>query len=280
MQRPAISDAEFAQFQRFIFEAAGITMSPAKKALVSGRLAKRLDHCGVSSYGDYFRILSSGTAAPEVQAAVDLLTTNETYFFREPKHFALLRERALAARGRGQPFRVWSAACSSGEEVYSIAMVLADCLGAAGPGPATPWEVMGSDISTRVLLKARHGHYPMERARHIPRDYLHRFCRKGIGKEEGTMLVERNLRQRVGFSQINLNTALPELGSYDLVFLRNVMIYFSGDTKRAVVGRIAATLRPEGSLIIGHSESLNDITDAVVPVAPSIYRRRPLHGGT
>jgi chemotaxis protein methyltransferase CheR len=283
MQRPAITDAEFAQFQRFIFDAAGITMSSAKKALVSGRLARRLDHCGVSSYGDYFRILSSGSAAPEVQAAIDLLTTNETYFFREPKHFALLRERALAARGRAHPFRVWSAACSSGEEVYSIAMVLADCLGTGsvantGAAAATPWEVMGSDISTRVLQKARHGHYPMERASHIPRDYLHKFCRKGIGKEEGTMLVERSLRQRVGFAQINLNTALPELGSYDLVFLRNVMIYFSGDTKREVVGRIANTLKPDGSLIIGHSESLNDISDAVVPVAPSIYRKRTEYG--
>ncbi len=265
MPGPAISDAEFVQFQRFIFNAAGITMSAAKKALVGGRLARRLEHCGVSSYADYFRLLGGGA---EAQTAIDLLTTNETYFFREPKHFALLRERAAAARGRAAPFRVWSAACSSGEECYSIAMVLADCL------PGGQWEVLGSDISTRVLQKARHGHYPMERARQVPRDYLRRFCLKGAGQQQGTLLVERALRQRVRFEQINLNAALPELGRFDMVFLRNVMIYFSGDTKRAVVERIAATLKPDGCLCIGHSETLNDISDVLAALAPSVYRRR------
>ena len=269
MLRATISDAEFVQFQRFIFDAAGITLSAAKKALVGGRLARRLDSCGVDNYGDYFRLLQSGAAAPEVQTAIDLLTTNETYFFREPKHFTLLRERALAARGRGQPFRVWSAACSSGEECYSIAMVLADCL-----HHGAPWEVLGSDISTRVLQKARYGHYPMERARHVPRAYLERFCLKGVEHQHGTLLVERALRKRVRFEQINLNAALPELGRFDMVFLRNVMIYFSGDTKRAVVERISATLKPDGCLCIGHSETLNEVSDAVLPLAPSVYRRR------
>jgi len=264
--RPAISQAEFAQFQRFIYEAAGITMSDAKKALVSGRLAKRLTHCGVRSYGEYFRILSSGTDAAEVQQAVDLLTTNETYFFREAKHFTLLRERALAAP-RGAAFRVWSAACSSGEECYSIAMVLADCLGAA------PWEVVGSDICTRVLDKARAAHYPMERARHIPQDLLRKYCLKGQGPQEGTLLVDKALRQRVHFGEVNLNTALPQLGQFDMVFLRNVMIYFNGDTKRAVVDRIGATLKPQGCMVIGHSESLNDSGAAVRALAPSIYVR-------
>ena len=266
--RPAISQAEFAQFQRFIYDAAGISMSDAKKTLVGGRLAKRLAHCGVDSYGAYFKLLHSGAEPEEVQEAIDLLTTNETYFFREAKHFKLLRERALATRAKGDAFRVWSAACSSGEECYSIAMVLDDCL-----GQARPWDIVGTDICTKVLRKASHGHYTMERARHIPPAFLRKYCLKGNDAQEGTMLVEPQLRKRVQFGQVNLNSALPRLGQFDLVFLRNVMIYFNGDTKRAVVERISATLKPGGLLVIGHAESLSDSGAAVRQLAPSIYAR-------
>jgi len=265
-----ISEREFAQFQRFIFDIAGITMSDAKKALVSGRLAKRLAHHGMATYEAYLGMLSSGRHQDEVQIAVDLLTTNETYFFREARHFELLKATAEAARPNvraGAPFRVWSAACSSGEEPYSIAMVLADTLGNA------PWEVIGSDISTRVLARARTGHYPMERATHVPPDYLRRFCLKGIAEQQGTLLVERGLRSRVQFRQVNLNAALPDLGAFDMVFLRNVMIYFNGDTKRQVVARVTAPLKPGGHFLIGHSETLNEISDAVRPVMPSVYRK-------
>ncbi len=263
----SLSDAEFLQFQRFIHEAAGISMSPTKKALVCGRLAKRLQHRGLSSYGKYLELLRSGNEPAEVQTAVDLLTTNETYFFREPRHFELLRDVAAEARGGRQPFRVWSAASSTGEEAYSIAMVLADTLGAA------PWDVLGSDISTRVLQRARTGHYPLERTRHVPPAYLKRFCLRGTGPEEGTLLVDRPLRQRVHFTQVNLNTTLPQLGQFDVIFLRNVMIYFNGDTKRQVVARVLSALKPGGFFCIGHSESLNDVSTAVVAVAPSIYRK-------
>ena len=264
-----ITDTEFGRFQRFIFDAAGITLSPAKKALVCGRLSKRLQAHSLASFGAYFDLLSSGRAAGEVQTAVDLLTTNETYFFREPKHFELLRELATQARGRPQPFRVWSAASSSGEECYSIAMVLADCLDASPTG----WDILGTDISTRVLRRARTGHYPLERTRNIPPAYLKRFCLRGHGEQEGTLLVERALRNRVNFAQVNLNADLPRLGSFDIVFLRNVMIYFNGDTKRQVVARVLSALKPGGHLFIGHSESLNDISTAVDQQAPSIYRK-------
>lgn len=271
MQHSAISSGEFARFQRFIFDMAGITMSDSKKALVSGRLAKRLQHFGLPSYDAYFRLLTDGAHKDEVQLAVDLLTTNETYFFRESRHFELLREAAETARPAlraNAPFRVWSAACSSGEEPYSIAMVLADVLGSA------PWEVTASDISTRVLQRARAAHYPMERANHVPPDYLRRFCLKGIRDQQGTLLVDRGLRERVHFRQVNLNTALPgDLGSYDLVFLRNVMIYFNGATKRQVVTRILQRLKPGGHLFIGHSESLQEMGDVLRPVIPSVYRK-------
>lgn len=263
-----LTDKEFGHFQRFIFEAAGISLSPAKKALVCGRLSKRLAAHQLDSYSDYFQLLSSGKEASEVQTAIDLLTTNETYFFREPKHFELLRELATAAAGRAQPFRVWSAASSTGEECYSIAMVLADCIGSK-----VGWDVTGSDISSRVLQRARAGHYPMERARLIPPAYLKRFCLRGQGEQEGTLLVERELRARVHLAQVNLNTELPRLGSFDVIFLRNVMIYFNGETKRQVVARVLSLLKPGGHFCIGHSESLNDISSAVQQVAPSIYRK-------
>ncbi|VTU25254.1 Chemotaxis protein methyltransferase [Variovorax sp. SRS16] len=262
-----LTDIEFGRFQRFIHEAAGITLSPAKKALVCGRLFKRLQAHRLNSYTDYLALLDSGRAAAEVQTAIDLLTTNETYFFREPRHFELLRTVALAAASRPQPLRVWSAACSTGEECYSIAMVLADCLG------ATAWEVVGTDISSRVLQRARAAHYPLERTRHVPPAYLKRFCLRGLGEQEGTLLVERPLRERVRFAQVNLNAGLPALGSFDMIFLRNVMIYFNGDTKRQVVARVLALLKPGGHFCIGHSETLNEISTAVQQVAPSIYRK-------
>jgi chemotaxis protein methyltransferase CheR len=267
LQVKSITDAEFAQFQRFIFDAAGISMADAKKALVTGRLAKRLDIHGLESFGAYFKLLSSGLHPDEVQMAVDLLTTNETYFFREIKHFEFMRTQALVARSRPEAYRVWSAASSSGEEAYSMAMVLADCM------QTTPWEILGTDISTRVLAGARRALYSMERGRHIPPDYLRRFCRKGTGTYEGMLLVERNLRSKVTFRHLNLNTALPQLGQFDLVFLRNVMIYFNQETKREVVARVISAIKPGGYFCIGHSESLNDITTAVRMVAPSIYQK-------
>lgn len=265
MHHLTLSDQEFIQFQTMIYDIAGISMSPAKKPLVSGRLAKRVKQCGLSSYGEYFRILMQKDKRDELQVAIDLLTTNETYFFREPKHFDFMRQQLSAMRRSGRPFRVWSAASSSGEEPYTIAMVLADVLG----GDA--WEVVGSDISSRVLEKARGGHYPMTRIEGIPKNYLSRFCLKGTGPQEGTFLIDRSLRSRVSFLQVNLNETLPKLGEFDIIFLRNVMIYFDMDTKRKVVERMLPLLRPGGYFVVSHSESLNGITDALKIVTPSVY---------
>jgi chemotaxis protein methyltransferase CheR len=265
---PRISATEFGQFQRFIFEAAGITLTDAKKALVSGRLAKRLSACQVRSYGEYFRLLTSGDAPLEFQTAVDLLTTNETYFFREPKHFEFLRQDIARGALRERPsLRVWSAAASTGEEAYSTAMLLEDCL------PGRPWEVVGSDISASVLERARAGHYSMDRISHFPPGYLQRFCLKGTAAQEGTLLVQRAVRNKVRFSRVNLNEHLPHLGAFEVIFLRNVLIYFSMETKRKVVARVVNILKPGGYLFVGHSESLIEVTDAVEPVAPAIYRK-------
>ncbi len=262
-----ISDADFAQFQRFIHETAGISLSAAKKSLVAGRLARRLDHCGVATFRDYLRLLHGADCAAERQIATDLLTTNETYFFREPKHFDFLAETLKSLPVSSQPFRVWSAAGSTGEEAYSIAMVLED----AGAGRA--WEVMGSDISSRVLERARRGHYSTARTQGIPAQYLRRYCLKGFGEQTGTLLIQRALRGRVQFRQINLNSPLPQIGPFDVVFLRNVLIYFDAETKRQVVDRVLGALRPGGWLLIGHSESLTGVTDALQPLAPAIFRK-------
>jgi chemotaxis protein methyltransferase CheR len=197
-----------------------------------------------------------------------LLTTNETYFFREPKHFDWLQRAVRARRNSAQSFRVWSAASSTGEEAYSIAMVLADSLGGAA------WEVLGSDISARVLAHACTGHYSMQRASHIPEYYLKRFCLRGVGEQRGTLLIKRELRERVRFCQVNLNAGLPRLGSFDVIFLRNVMIYFNEETKRRVVARLLTVLKAGGSFLVGHSESLHGINDTVEAVAPAIYMQR------
>jgi len=265
MDISTISDKEFGQFQKLIYNIAGISLSPAKKPLVSGRLAKRLRERQLANYGDYFKLLSSGQEASEIQMAVDLLTTNETYFFREPKHFDFLQHHILTHHKKGDAFRVWSAASSSGQEPYTIAMVLADCLG------DHPWEVVASDISTRVLERARTGQYALEQASHIPKSYLNKFCLKGVGAQEGTFIIDRSLRERVNFRQVNLNLTLPKLGEFDLVFLRNVMIYFDEETKRQVVRRIMGQLKSGGHLFIGHSESLNGIVNDLKSLMPSIY---------
>lgn len=260
-----LSDAEFSKFQGLIYRAAGISMSQAKKALVAGRLAKRLKHHGLSSYADYYRLLTE--RRDEMQVAVDLLTTNETYFFREQKHFDYLREQILPQHPPGRPFRVWSAASSSGEEAYSIAMMLADARGDA------PWEIFGSDISTRVLDLARAGVYDMERSKGIPMAWLRAWCLKGVGNQTGRFLIDPALRKRVSFGQVNLNETLPDIGQFDVVFLRNVMIYFETETKRRVVQRIIERLRPGGTLFIGHSESLNGIAHNLSVQVPSVYRK-------
>lgn len=148
-----------------------------------------------------------------------------------------------------------------------MAMVLADCM------QTTPWEIVGTDISSRVIEGAQRALYSMERGRHIPLDYLRRFCRKGTGQFDGHLLVDRSLRSKVSFRTLNLNDTLPEQGQFDIVFLRNVMIYFNNDTKRQVVARVISTIKPGGYFCVGHSESLNDITNAVQMVAPAIYRK-------
>ena len=267
MEPVQIREEEFAKFQKLIHDIAGIHMTAAKKPLVAGRLAKRLKHHDLSSYGEYYQLLSRDPSREELRIAVDLLTTNETYFFREPGHFELLRNVILPGLKGKQAVRVWCGASSTGEEPYSIAMTLDDCLG------EQPWELLATDISTRVLEKAKTGHYVMSRIENLPKRYLSRYCLKGIGDQAGTFLVSSGLRSRVRFSYLNLVEALPKLEPFDVIFLRNVLIYFDMETKRKVVRNLLPLLKPGGYFLVSHSESLNGIAEGLQAVAPSIYRK-------
>ncbi|WP_269532604.1 protein-glutamate O-methyltransferase CheR [Chitinimonas sp. BJYL2] len=263
-----MTDAEFAHYQPWIEKLTGIHLAPVKKAMLAGRLAKRLRDRAVPTFGDYFQLIAQSGDDAERQIAIDLITTNETYFFREPRHFDALREQLLPLL-KGQPVRIWSAASASGEEAYSLAMELASTLGIQGP-----WEVIGSDISSRVLAQARRGLYPMERAHNIPPDYLKQYCLRGTGEYMGQMLIDRALRQKVRFEAVNLIESLPEIGRFDVIFLRNVIIYFDGDTKRRVVQAVAELLKPGGWLVVGHSESLIGLPGLLESFMPTIYRKR------
>ncbi len=264
-----ITDEEFNRFQRLLHETAGIYLPPAKKVLVAGRLDKRLRHYRMSNFGDYYRMIASGKHPEEFQVMLDCLTTNETYFFREPAHFEFLQNDLKAKRrtAADEPVRIWSAACSSGEEVYTLAMVLAETLG------ALPWEVVGSDINREVLQQAMRGHYSMARTSGIDPELLRKYCLKGARSQAGTFLVGDKLKQRTRFIQVNLNKPLSGLGRFDVVFLRNVMIYFDQETKKEVVNRIVHVLKPKGLLFISHSESLHGMVSGIKMIRPSVFQK-------
>lgn len=268
MNPPTITDQEFTLFQRLIYKIAGIDLADSKKVLLVGRLQRRLREYQFTTFSEYYRLVASGQHPRELQTMVDLLTTNETYFFREPRHFDYLRDEILPRRPRGEHFRIWSAASSSGEEAYTMAMVLAEAISVG------TWEVFGSDISTQVLDKARTGQYSLERTQGIPPGFMRKYCLKGIRSNEGTFMVAPALREHVTFGQINLTQPISrEVGLFNVIFLRNVMIYFDIETKRKVIGHLLPHLAPGGYFIVGHSESLNSITDKLVTVLPTIYRK-------
>jgi chemotaxis protein methyltransferase CheR len=264
-----ITETEFTRFRTFIYDHAGISLSPEKRQLVAGRLLKRLNHHGFKSYGDYFRFVMHGNEPTEKQILVDCLTTNETYFFREPAHFDYLATQILP-HYRGKPFRLWSAACSTGEEVYTLAIVLAETLGRGD------WKIVGSDISSRVLQTARQGVYPMDRATGLPKELLNKYCLKGVRSQAGSLMVIPKLKERVSFKSVNLKEPLKDSEQFDVIFLRNVLIYFDIETKRDVVTRVTGPLRPGGHLFVSHVESLHGVVDHLEMIKPSIFRK-PAH---
>lgn len=268
---PQLGDAEFGKIRELLLRQAGISLGPSKKPLVSSRLTRRLAPCGCQGFAEYLQLLGAPQGAQELQLALDLLTTNETHFFREPRHFDFLRAELPAMARPGRALRVWSAACSSGEEAFTLAMVLDEAL----PGQA--WEVHATDISSRMLERARSGLYPISRMHEIPQPYLRRHCLRGTGEQADRLLIERRLRERVRFSRHNLLDSAPAGGEYDVILLRNVMIYFDAPTKRDVVARLLPQLRGGGYFLVSHSETLNGVSDALRLVQPAVYRK-PLPG--
>lgn len=262
-----ISPEEYNLFKQYLYQLSGIDLGDTKQSLVTSRLQRRLLVHGLSSYREYFEFIQSPGNQKESQFAINLLTTNETFFFREVNHFNFLMSTILPAYKRGPMFRVWSAASSTGEEAYSVAMILDDVLG------ARQWEVFGSDINTQVLEQASTGHYSVDRIDGIPKDYLKRYCLKGKEEYQNTMLISAKIRSRVKFASVNLCAQLPDIGCFQVIFLRNVLIYFDRETQLKVIRRITTALSPGGYLFLGHSESIKGFNDKLRYIAPATYQK-------
>ncbi|PAW67726.1 MAG: chemotaxis protein CheR [Opitutia bacterium Tous-C1TDCM] len=267
-------DSEFDFIRNLVYERSRINLGPDKRQLVSARLGKRLRATNTPTLGDYCRLLQAPGADQELGHLIDAISTNHTFFFREIAHFDFLRDKAvpeMAERSRSErwpKFRVWSAACSSGEEPYSVAMTLAGSL------PSWPWQIEATDISHRILAKAAAGIYSDETVRRLPPDTVRNYFQRGFGPQEGNHRVKAALRERVGFHHLNLLEGEPPFKEpFHVIFCRNVMIYFDRPTQEELVNRLARRLVPGGYLFVGHSESLTHLTHGLRVIRPAIYQK-------
>ena len=273
-----ITQREFQQLTTLIHEVAGISLHDSKRALVVRRLGGRILELGLESFGDYHDLVRQDTSGDEMVRLLDLIATNETHFFREPAHFELLESRvfpawhAEAAVGRrSRKIRIWSAACSTGQEPYSLAMqLLTHCPETDG------WtvELLATDISTHALRLAQAATWPSDKAQEIPERYLKRYMLRGVGDHIGRMRAGEEVRRAVCFGRMNLNDeTYPISGQFDLIFCRNVLIYFSAERRAAVIERLTDRLAPGGLLFVGHAESLHAHRARLTPIAPTVYSR-------
>ena len=259
----------FARIAGLMHSTIGLAYPPAKMPLMSSRLSPRIQRLGLSDFEAYARLIEGPEDGGEFQMAVDLLTTNETYFFREPAHFRLLEQ--VLARDKPKAVRAWSAASSFGDEAYSIAMLLADMAQMGRIG--SDWQVLGTDISDRVLQSAAAGIFPADRLREVSPERLKRYALRGEDESEGLVQEQDRLRERVRFGQLNLCAPIEGLGPFDVVFLRNVLIYFDVPTKSAVVDRVLTQLRPGGLFFIGTAEGRVPCQTPLQPLAPGAFRK-------
>lgn len=258
---------DFAEIRALIHSHAGIYLTDAKMDMVYSRLARRLRATGLKSFRDYLARLKSGDEA-EWEAFVNSLTTNLTAFFREAHHFAILRE--FLAERQARPITIWSAACSTGEEAYSIAMTAAEVF----PNEPGRVRVIASDLDTQVLARAREGIYPMEKVERLSLAQRQRFFLKGKGERAGFVRVRPEIQAMVSFLRVNLLDAVwPVREPLDAIFCRNVMIYFDKPTQERLVGRFSERLEPGGWLLIGHSEGLMGVRHELRYVKPAVYRK-------
>lgn len=270
-----ISDREFQHFRELVYREAGIWLSTAKIPLLTGRLAKRLRHHGLKSFKEYYALVLE---SPEERIhMLDAISTNETHFFREPKHFELLKTsifpnwiRSADAGLRSRKIRVLSAGCSTGQEPYSLAMTLLDHFPA---GSGWQIEITATDLSTRVLEIARKGVWPAEKTADVPVEYRKAFMLKGIGEQTGNVKAGPEIRSLIRFLRVNLNHAgYPFSDPFDLVFCRNVLIYFDRHSRDQVVRRLASYLAPQGYFFVGHAENLHQMGDVLSSYVPTVYR--------
>lgn len=270
-----ISELEFQKLTALVYKLSGITLAEHKKTLVVSRLSKRLRSLEMRSFTAYLTYVNGDSGKEELVQMLDMLSTNKTDFFREPVHFDFLTDQILAGRNPSEPLRIWSSACSSGEEPYSIAMTVHDAFSELPQSIAC--KILASDLSTRVLDKAAGGVYEMERVSDLKKPFLKRHFLKGSGKSDGSVKVKKHLSAMVNFKRINLMSERFQIkADLDVIFCRNVMIYFDRPTQQTLIGKFYQYLKPGGYLFIGHSESLNWIEHPFDTVAPTIYRRGDL----
>jgi len=274
LMSPDLSDAEFNQLSQLVYQHAGINLPSQKKDLVRSRLTKILRTRGIPSFQDYYRQVLQDPSGLELINLLDAISTNMTAFWREPKHFEFLGQEllpALAQQCKGSPaWRFWSAGCSSGEEPYTIAMVL---LNTITNRDLSGVKIFASDINTQVLNQAQRGVYPLSRVEPLSKEWRRRFFQKGVHQWEGYVRIKPEVKQLVEFFRFNLMDHFPYKEEFNVIFCRNVMIYFEKTTQTELVSKFHRCLKPGGCLFIGHSESLCNINHRFAYVKPTIYRK-------
>lgn len=266
-----LSTNEFQLFQNLVYQKVGISLSENKQSLIVSRLSKRVRDLDLPSYQAYYDYVVSGGDSDELTKLLDLISTNKTDFFREPGHFDFLREQVVPTLVHQKSIRIWCSASSTGEEPYTIAMTLWDAI--AQP---TQWDckILASDISTRVLEKAAKGIYEDERVRSLPSELVRRHFLRGKGEQQGFLKIKPPLSKMIAFRRINLmDDVFPIRNPLDVIFCRNVMIYFDRPTQAKLMTKFYRYLKPGGYLFIGHSESLQWIDHSFDYVAPTIYQK-------
>lgn len=262
----AFSAADFERVRRLIYQHAGISLSPVKQDMVYSRLARRLRATGKNSFAEYLDALEKN-GGDEWERFVNSLTTNLTSFFREPHHFPIFAEH-LQKLGSRRPVRVWCSAASTGEEPYSIAMTVIETLGAN----CSHVSIVASDLDTNVLATAQKGVYSVDRVEKLSPERLRRFFLRGTGAQEGYVSVRPELKNMIQFQRINLldqNYAVK--GPLDVIFCRNVMIYFDKPTQYKILSRFAPMMQPDGLMFAGHSESFLHAADLFRSLGKTVY---------
>ncbi len=270
MRQFPLSDEEFNRVRELAYQMAGISLGPHKRDMVYSRLVRRLRALGMESFRDYLALVERGGG--EKQSFINALTTNLTYFFREEHHFPLLVRHVKERASRGGGVRLWSAAASTGEEPYSMAMAVVDAFGSMSP----PVRLLATDLDTDVLNRAQAGVYPMESVNRLSPEMLRRFFLRGTGRFNGQARVRPELQRLITFRSLNLLADRWEVEApVDAIFCRNVMIYFDKATQRRVLERFTEVLAPDGLLFMGHAESLQQASDLVRPLGQTVYALTP-----